>query len=345
MAAYRSPPLASRRYDDDGRPVVALKTGAMRQPEEALFGVESPAYVAIRWLQYGALLAVIGVVAFPLFVLPRLRRDASGIEFPDLHGQIARMGLFATLLLGASALMRLLAQSYALHGATLTPDVAMLGTLLRVTLWGHAWLLEVVAILIALVVLARARTRQRGAWLLLAVTAGAMAVAMALSGHAAAATTPLRLAVISDALHVVGAGGWLGGLLVLLIVGVPAARRVAAPAQWRAVGRLVNAFSPTALVFAGLTAITGVFGAWLHISSVAELWETRYGQVLLLKLAVLSVTAGVGFYNWRRVQPMLATDPAATRRLQRGATAELCIGLVVILVTAVLVATPTGKDM
>lgn len=108
---------------------------------------------------------------------------------------------------------------------------------------------------------------------------------------------------------------------------------------------LVNAFSPTALLFAGLTAITGVFAAWLHVGSVTALWQTRYGQILLLKLAALSLTAAIGFYNWRRVQPILPDGPVGTRRLRRAAAAEITVGVVVILITAVLVATPSGMEM
>lgn len=330
---------------DSSMPAGETHENPISQPDAMQFGVESPAYVAIRWLQYGALLVIIGVVAFALFVIPRLRHDSGAHEFPDMYSRASQVGLIATLLLGASALMRLFAQSYALHGVTLMPDLALLGTLLRVTQWGRAWVLELLAIVIALVVFATAPGRHAKAWLILATSAAAMAFAMALSGHAAAAPTLGRLAVFSDTVHILGAGGWLGSLLVLLVVGIPAALRAERSETLQGVATLVTAFSPTALVFAGMTALTGLFATWLHVSSLPALWETRYGQVLLLKLAVLSVTAGIGFYNWRRVQPMLSTSAAATVRLRRSATAELAIGLLVILLTAVLVATPTGMDM
>ena len=59
-----------------------------------------------------------------------------------------------------------------------------------------------------------------------------------------------------------------------------------------------------------------------------------------MKLALLGVVAALGYHNWRRVQPALGTDEA-TARLERSATMELVVGLLVIIVTAVLVATPT----
>jgi putative copper export protein len=130
---------------------------------------------------------------------------------------------------------------------------------------------------------------------------------------------------------------------VVLAAGVPAALALGPERRGPAVAALVNAFSPTALAFAGVTALTGLFAAWLHVGRPAALWETGYGQTLLVKLAVLSLVAGTGAYNWRRVRPALGDD-TGTARVRRSAAAELAVGAVVLLVTAVLVATPTPAD-
>jgi len=53
---------------------------------------------------------------------------------------------------------------------------------------------------------------------------------------------------------------------------------------------------------------------------------------------------GVGAYNWRLVRRRLG-DEVTTRQLRRSATLELCIALVVVAVTAVLVATPTPANL
>ncbi len=75
------------------------------------------------------------------------------------------------------------------------------------------------------------------------------------------------------------------------------------------------------------------------------LWQTRYGQVLLRTLAVFSVTASIGLYNWRRVTPVLDSGAVGMHRLQCSAAAKLTIGIAVLLVTAILVATPTALDI
>lgn len=171
----------------------------------------------------------------------------------------------------------------------------------------------------------------------------ALAFTPAMSGHAVASPEWRPAAILADALHVMGAGGWLGSLLFVVAVGVPAALRLPEDARGPAVADLVNAFSPTALILAGVTGATGIFAAWLHLGSLPALWETVYGRTLLVKLAVLSVVAGTGAYNWLRVRPALG-DVRGARRIRRSAGVELVVGLLVLAVTAVLVATPPPAD-
>ena len=63
----------------------------------------------------------------------------------------------------------------------------------------------------------------------------------------------------------------------------------------------------------------------------------------MLKLGILSVVAGTGAYNWLRVKPTLG-DVVGARRVRRSARVEVAVALLVLVVTAVLVATPTSMD-
>ena len=72
----------------------------------------------------------------------------------------------------------------------------------------------------------------------------------------------------------------------------------------------------------------------------ATLWTTAFGRTLLVKLALLGGVAGVGAYNWRRVRPALGRRGGAAR-LRTSAMVELGFATLVVMATAVLVATPT----
>ena len=306
------------------------------------FDSASPLYVAVRWLTFVGLLGVIGVVAFRVFVVSLLERSGSLSNgtalLAEASSRAARIGLGAVAVLAVALVLRLYAQLYALHGPVRTFDAAGVGSLLAGTTWGLGWLLQAGGIVVAALWLALTPSRGRAGWTLAAVGATVLGFTPALSGHAAAVQGVGWLALAADGLHVLGAGGWMGGLLVVMTAGIPVALRQPTRSAESAAA-LINAFSPTALVFAGVLVATGVFSAWLHVGEVTALWSTGYGRTLLLKLGVASLVFGTGAYNWLKVRPALGRE-AAAGRLRRSAAVELVVALVVLAVTAVLVATP-----
>lgn len=315
--------------------------------DEDAFDAESPAYVVLRWLTFIGLLIVIGTFAFQAVVLPLASRrggpDAAGF-IAGAHARSARIGLmFAALLLGAS-LVRLFVQSYAMHGGAGSFDPSLIGAMILQTVWGWGWMLQVGAAVLALLAFRAQRSGKGWASSLLAVAALALAVTPALSGHAVSASKLKALAIAADALHVLGASGWLGSLALVLAAGIPAVLALQPDLRGKSVADLINAFSPTALVFAGLAGATGLFSAWLHLERLGNLWGSTYGRVLLLKLAILSIVAATGAYNWLRVRPALG-GPDGAARIRGSARVEVGVAVVVLLITAILVATPTPMDM
>jgi putative copper export protein/methionine-rich copper-binding protein CopC len=312
---------------------------------ESGFDAESPLYAAIRWLTFAGILLILGAVSFHLFVLGSLRRMNTGARLvPTASARAASIGGWAAVALLVVTLLRLYAQSFALHGAEQALNADLLTGLVRHTAWGRGWLLQIAAVVISLVAFRAVRRGSTWGWPTVVVAALMLAVTPALSGHAASAPRLTSFAILTDTAHVVGAGGWMGSLAVLLAAGIPSALLVPDEERGPAVAGLVNAFSPTALVFAGISAATGVFAAWLHLGTVSALWQSDYGRTLLIKVAVLSVVAGTGAYNWRRVKPTLG-DAAGTRRIRRSATVEVTVAVLVLAVTAVLVATPPPATM
>jgi putative copper export protein len=118
-------------------------------------------------------------------------------------------------------------------------------------------------------------------------------------------------------------------------------RRVAAPRAGldAGVARMVRAFSPLALTGAALAIGTGGLLGVAYVGSLPGLWGSSYGRVLLLKILLLLVTMAFGAWNWRKLSPGLGT-PGATAALTRSAAIELIVALLLLSVTAVLVALP-----
>ena len=360
-ASGGAPPAAARPPGTPEQHVEMMQRHTLGQPHamgdttaaEGQLGAESPAYIAVRWVTFGALLAMIGAIAFVCLVLPitgrtiRQRGRAVAVEALSrvAAARAARLGWIAGAVLIIAAIARLYVQSVAIHGVGAAANPAMLREMVTDTTWGGAWLVQVAAALVAIVALAVASRLERrrpvgGAtliWVVAALAVLVLAFTPALGGHAAGAPRLTALAIAADGLHVLGAGGWLGTLLVVAAVGVPVALGLGSPDAGGVVADTINAFSPTALAFASLVVLTGVISAWLHLGSFDALWRSAYGRVLLLKIAVLIPVLGTGAYNWLRIRPVLGSA-AATARLRRSSALELAIGVVVVAVTAVLVA-------
>jgi len=315
-------------------------------PDAGGFNAESPLYVVIRWLQFAAMLVLIGAIAFYHFVLGSLKKKQPP-DLPMLRSatrRAARVGLYSAAALGVVAIARLLAQSYAMHapGSGFAP--AMMWSMIGLTTWGWGWLLQAFGVIGAFTGFAVARSDRAKGWTIATASAVALAFSPALSGHAASSPSLRPLAIFADGLHIIGAAGWLGSLLILLVVGIPAAMKLEESQRGRAVADLVNAFSPTALAFAGVTLAAGVFAAFIHVGSIPALWQTQYGQRLLFKLGALGIVTATGFYNFRYVRPRLG-KVEGVKHIKRSAMLEVGVAVVVLLITAVLVATPTPMDM
>lgn len=330
-------------------PTIAPQGGAV-----SAMDVEAPSYVIARWLNFMALITVIGVVAFRFLVVPRVvsrlnadsavPESSSAAAFAiDSARRGASIGLTASILVVVAAVWRLYAERAVIGGGI---DIR---TVLH-SYWGLVWHVQLGAALLACVAfpLARHSVPSKAAtsgWALAAIAAVILGASSAFAGHAMAAPEYRTTSVALDILHVLAAGGWLGGLFALATVGVPVAlsagRYSDRPAGMPFVARVVNAFSPVALSLAGTVVVTGGLAAKMRIGSWAALLDSTYGKVLMLKLGfVLLVVAG-GAYNWRRMRIALSlpSGDSAVSRFRRSAWFEITAGILVIAVTAVLVAT------
>lgn len=307
------------------------------QAEEPALTVESPAWVAARWITFAAMLTVIGAVAFHFLVLEPTRPRVPGSEeaLAEASAWSARIGRGAALFLALAAGVRVLLQAETLGGF----DPAMMRVLLFETSWGLALWVQLAGALVAAVSLHLAMRGRAAGWAGAAFAAALVALGASLSSHAAASDLA-AVAVTADAVHILAVSGWLGALLVMAGVGMPAVLSVdPRSGRFSPVAAMVSAFSPRALTMAGIALVTGAFAALLHLGSVGALWTTVYGRTLLLKLALVAAVAAVGSWNWRRLKPRLdAGDPPAAMR--RAAALELVFGALVLLATAVLVAVP-----
>ena len=261
--------------------------------------------VAIRLAGYLAFALFVGVAAFVLVCAPSRSND------PTLQ-LLARGGLLGGAIAAVAAL---LVQGPYAAGASMSRAFDM--RLLQETLstpFGTAmlWRLGLYGVLGVLVWRLPKILTELGTWLVPAAVV-ATAATIAAAGHAAA-SGPIDLLV--DALHALTAAFWVGGLAALAALG-----RSVEP-------RVLHRFSTLAMASVLTLVVTGTLNSLRHLTAVEQLWLTRYGLTLLIKLSLVAGTLAVAAVSRRRLQQKRV--PLRTVRI------EVALTIAVLAVTSLL---------
>jgi copper transport protein len=182
------------------------------------------------------------------------------------------------------------------------------------------------AIVVVLAVRLAHRSREsRGLLLLGAVT---VAGSFLLTGHVRT-HGPAALVVACGLAHVLAASGWFGG-----VVGLGVTLRTV---RGEAAARLLTTFASLMTGVVTMLLAGGLGLALLYLPSAGALAGTAYGQVLLVKLAVVVGVLVLSAANHRRLVPLAARGRADAVAVLRLNVALEQIGLLaVVLITEIL---------
>lgn len=263
-----------------------------------------------RWLLYAGLAVFVGAASTCLLVLAG-RLPAGGVTLLRLALLLAVLGFCATVwaeraLSGAPSLLPLFQTHYG--QLLLALGVAIIfcaATVAAVDLWPARWSLAV-----------------------LGATGVAAMLAHVVAGHADAQSSLRLVNVAVQWTHMVAVGVWVGGLawLLLGIRGMTRADRAVA----------VNAFSRVATVTLAVVLVTGAARGIVEVGGLANLFGTRYGVTLLVKLILVALLVALGAVNHFRLVPAIGRDEGATRTFRLNARSELAVAAAVLAATAVL---------
>lgn len=151
---------------------------------------------------------------------------------------------------------------------------------------------------------------------------------------------PWAIHSVVNLVHLGAAAVWGGGVFAMATVAWTRHRRELRTG----LAAMVVRFSSIASVALVAVIVAGLLMTWMILESPGDLFGTRWGQVLLAKIAVVSVAAGLGGYNHFRLRPRLEQrpdDPAVAKELRTTLSIESIVFVVVIALTAVLVAAAT----
>ncbi len=254
----------------------------------------------VQGLGYLGLLLAAGLVVYQCWILGGVRVSESTHDLLT-RVQWGATGLAILAWAAAVPLAGAYQQGFALRGAVGADaiDLSLVGDDLVV--------LGLVAVGMVLGLLApRARD--------FATLGAALAVAApSVVGHTRA-FEPVSLLVATDVLHVAAGATWLGGLAGLMVTLPSLSGRA------RDASVVLARFSGVAASVLALLVVAGSLLGWRIIGSWSGLFGTTYGRLLLVKVGVVAVVAGIAAWNRYRLVPR-ARDSVGHAELQRAAGA------------------------
>ena len=244
---------------------------------------------------------------------------------------VMRLSLATALPIGL-AWLALEARSMA-GARTLAETVAAIPEVLFHTSFGYVLASQGFAIAGALAAMAILRWPS-----LLALGLAGLAVLLE-AGHSHGFAMADNALLLSQALHLLASGAWLGALIPLLIVVRDTPLATAALAARR--------FATLGSISVAVLAATALYQGFVLSGGLRGLTGTAYGGVLLTKAAIFALLLAFAAVNRWRLTPALDGPDAETARraLVSSIAAETALGLLVVLAASALSSLEPGMHM
>ncbi|MET7620393.1 CopD family protein [Streptomyces sp. NPDC005408] len=293
---------------------------------------------AARWIEYLALALFVGGLGFLTLIWPQGSEDRRARTVLTLAWAC---GLAATVagtgLQGAYASMGSLGD--ALDPVTYADALAGEAGVARAAR-ALLWLLATVVL--GAVLQGGERAARSPGWRVgAAVVCLGLLRTVGMSGHGTEGTHP-GWGAAADLVHLLGISLWIGGLVPLL-TGVLPRRR---PDELAAV---VHRYSTLAGASVAAVAAAGVVLSWQVLGSFGALFDTSYGRLLLVKVALLAIVLLVAqrSRSWVRtrldIAVLLRGDRATVRPFVYSVAAETGLVLAVLVAASLLVTAAPGR--
>lgn len=317
-----------RAVSADGHVVAGVFTFGVKTAAPAAtdaFGSGGPttAEHVVRWLYFLALALLAGGLGFRLLIV----RERFGPRAQRRFYHLLGVGAVATLEVGILAFLLRAEDALQLpFGNFLYGDLSPLAK----TRFGTAFVAMTLgyALVAALVFLAWLTEREGLLWPAFLLAIG-FASGLSLSGHSAVDAGSSWLSQLADWLHLSAATLWVGGLVQLAFVVWPLEPELRRRSFLR--------FSKLATLLIVVLLAAGTYLSILRLPHVSDLWSARYGQVLLVKLGLVSLALLWGAAHHFLVRPKLEQGAPLFARLPRSLAGESAVGMAILLAAAVLV--------
>ncbi|MDU4093177.1 MAG: copper homeostasis membrane protein CopD [Pantoea sp.] len=277
-------------------------------------------YIICRWLHFSALMLLTGSAFYSALLAPRRYRAVLSQRLTPLLSGCAILTLL-------SALAILAAQTGLMSGDWRNIAQAAIWRAVMQTGFGQAWMVQLLAALLACLSLAAGGGRRQRLLLLWGLV---QLCGMAQVGHAAMLDGwPGALQRFNHAIHLIGASFWAGGLLPLLWL----MRDARQPALRNDAICTMMRFSRYGHLAVALTLLSGIINTAFIVGWP---WPATndYRLLLMVKILLVALMAGIALFNRYWLVPRFSA-PGSGAQLWFMRTTQLEIAIALLVVIAV----------
>ena len=282
-----------------------------------------------RFLHYSCVLAIFGISLFPFY---------TQTDSPFLSHEFRRWRQKALLISTGVGIVSAIAwfvftAAVMADGFLAALDMSTFESVIEDTSFGKVWVLRVLLLLCLFALLAFSRRPRKQQTRLHLALASVIAGSLAAVGHTRTHEGPLKaIHALSDSLHLLAAGAWLGGLLALGFIVYASLHRQG--------GRRPDRQSATLTQHQASPRKRGK--SILLARPLPGLTDGLYGQLLLFKIILFGAMLVLAAQNRFLLTPILSENQELSkistivRRLRRNIIAEQTLGALIVGAVSVL---------
>jgi len=294
--------------------------------------------IVIRWLLYLSMAFLLGILSFYLFMYPSNAKAKHRLpKRSRMMLWISYGGIVASILLSLPLQATIEAR---LQWSELwtTPWIEQM---MR-TSFSTIWLIQLVMVVVlggVMYIANRASTRSysRSIYHFAALLLGlGILLSKSFIGHAAASELKV-LSISMNFLHLSASCIWIGSLLSLAAI-LPGETSLPSSPEDRkkVIFRVIRTFSYWGTGLVTILILSGMYASLKYVPTMYSLFNTIYGQVLLLKCGLVLIMLGFAAFNMLRGRH--------NKSIVRTVWIELSVGVITLVIAALLSNLPTAMS-
>ena len=313
--------------------------------------------VVERWLNLLADVMFLGGSIFTLAIWNPALSTITASKYDEYAAKVSKrilttLGFFSVVGIAATMVLLLVEAIAAASSPSMGDVLNAAYTILVSTRLGEYWVFRLVVAIAAAgasVITLRQVYASKKSWVLILLLGLVLSLSTSITSHNAASTeyNP-AINLLSDWIHLVAVGAWIGGLMYLAIAITSLSGKTRE--KWKTAVELLRRFSSLAILCVGAIGITGIYNLILEVGDLTQLLTTVYGRIILVKIAIFAPMIAFGALNQfvlfnhilhagrKRTQTGRGETSRWVGRFKVSIRTEMTLGIILLLVVGFLTA-------